>query len=42
MGYVNDFDIVLAMSAVEKILNENGYKVELGKGISKVQEILVG
>ena len=42
MGYVNDFDIVLAMSAVEKILHENGYKVELGKGISKVQEILVG
>ena len=42
MGYVNDFDIVLAMSAVEKILNENGYNVELGKGISKVQEILVG
>ncbi len=42
MGYVNDFDIVLAMSAVEKILNENGCNVELGKGISKVQEILVG
>ena len=42
MGYVNDFDIVLAMSAVEKILHENGHKVELGKGISKVQEILVG
>ena len=42
MGYVNEFDIVLATSAVEKILFENGYKVELGKGISKVQEILVG
>ena len=42
MGYVNEFDIVLAISAVEKILYENGYKVELGKGISKVQEILVG
>ncbi len=42
MGYVNEFDIVLAISAVEKILHENGYKVELGKGISRVQEILVG
>ncbi len=42
MGYVNEFDIILAISAVEKILQENGYKVELGKGISKVQEILVG
>ncbi len=42
MGYVNEFDIVLAISAVEKILHENGYKVELGKGSSKVQEILIG
>jgi len=42
MGYVNEFDIVLAISAVEKILHENGYKIELGKGVSKVQEILVG
>jgi aspartate aminotransferase-like enzyme len=42
MGYVNEFDIVLAISAVEKILHENGYNVELGKGISRVQEILVG
>ncbi|GJQ58107.1 MAG: alanine--glyoxylate aminotransferase family protein [Candidatus Scalindua sp. AMX11] len=42
MGYVNEFDIVLAISAVEKILYENGYKMELGKGVSRVQEILVG
>ncbi|MCP5005906.1 MAG: alanine--glyoxylate aminotransferase family protein, partial [Planctomycetes bacterium] len=42
MGYVNEFDIVLAISAVEKILHENGYTMELGKGVSKVQEILMG
>lgn len=42
MGYVNDFDIVLAISAVEKCLYENGYKIELGKGVSRVQEILMG
>ncbi len=42
MGYVNEFDIVLAISAVEKILHENGYTIELGKGVSRVQEILVG
>lgn len=42
MGYVNEFDIILATSAVEKILHENGYNVELGKGISRVQEILMG
>ena len=42
MGYVNEFDIVMAISAVEKILYENGYKIELGKGVSRVQEILFG
>ncbi len=42
MGYVNEFDIVLAISAVEKILHENGYKIEFGKGVSRVQEILLG
>ncbi|MFQ5687377.1 MAG: pyridoxal-phosphate-dependent aminotransferase family protein [Candidatus Scalindua sp.] len=42
MGYVNEFDIVLAISAVEKILHENGYKIEFGKGVSKIQEILMG
>jgi serine---pyruvate transaminase len=41
MGYVNEFDIVLAISAVEKCLYESGYKIELGKGVSKVQEVLV-
>ena len=42
MGYVNEFDIILAISAVEKCLYENGHKIELGKGVSKVQEILMG
>ncbi len=42
MGYVNEFDIIVAISAVEKCLHENGYKIELGKGVSKVQEILMG
>jgi len=41
MGYVNDFDIILAISAVEKCLYENGCKIELGKGVSKVQEVLM-
>ncbi len=41
MGYVNEFDIILAISAVEKCLYENGCKIELGKGVSKVQEVLI-
>ncbi len=42
MGYVNDFDIILAISAVEKCLYEGGYKIELGKGVARVQEVLMG
>lgn len=41
MGYVNEFDIVLAISAVEKCLHESGYKIELGRGVARVQEILM-
>lgn len=40
MGYVNEFDIILAISAVERCLYENGYKIELGRGVSRVQEVL--
>ena len=42
MGYVNEFDIILAISAVEKCLNDNGHKIQLGKGVTRVQEILMG
>lgn len=41
MGYVNDFDIVIAIAALEKGLYEAGYPVELGKGLATVQSILV-
>ncbi|ODS30058.1 MAG: aspartate transaminase [Candidatus Scalindua rubra] len=41
MGYVNEFDIIVAISAVEKCLHENGCKIELGKGVSRVQEVLL-
>lgn len=42
MGYVNDFDVIIAIAALEKGLHEAGYAVELGKGLSTVQSILVG
>lgn len=42
MGYVNDFDIIVAIAALEKGLYEAGYTVELGKGLAAVQSILVG
>ena len=40
MGYVTKFDMVLAISAVEAVLKELGYKFELGAGVKKAQEIL--
>ena len=42
MGYMNDYDIIVAIAALEKGLYEAGYPVELGKGLSKAQSILVG
>ncbi len=41
MGYVNDFDIIIAIAALEKGLYEAGYPVELGKGLSTAQSSLV-
>ena len=41
MGYVNDFDVIVAIAALEKGLYEAGYTLELGKGLSMVQSLLV-
>jgi aspartate aminotransferase-like enzyme len=41
MGYVNDFDIITAISSVEKGLSECDYPVEVGKGVAKAQEVLL-
>ncbi|HHT9129155.1 MAG TPA: alanine--glyoxylate aminotransferase family protein, partial [Candidatus Wujingus californicus] len=41
MGYVNDFDVIVAIAALEKGLYEAGYSVQLGKGLSAVQSLLV-
>ena len=34
MGYMERFDVIIALSATEMILHELGYKVELGKGVA--------
>ena len=41
MGYVNDFDIIVAIAALEKGLYEAGYPVALGKGLATAQSLLV-
>ncbi|TDJ50524.1 MAG: alanine--glyoxylate aminotransferase family protein [Nitrospina sp.] len=41
LGYVDTFDIVVAMAALEMALKKFGHPVELGKGVAAAQEILM-
>ncbi len=41
MGYMYDFDIIIAISALEMMLNEMGHKVELGRGVAAVEKELL-
>ncbi|MBI5206331.1 MAG: alanine--glyoxylate aminotransferase family protein, partial [Candidatus Firestonebacteria bacterium] len=34
LGYMDQFDIIIAISAMEMVLVEMGYKLELGKGVA--------
>jgi len=38
MGYIDQFDILAAISGVELVLHEMGHKIELGKGLAAAQE----
>lgn len=40
LGYVETFDILASISALEMSLSNVGYKVELGKGVKAAEEIL--
>ena len=41
MGYLNEFDIILALSCLEKVLYQMGYKFELGIGVQAAQEVFL-
>ena len=41
LGYVDSFDIIIAISVVEMALTKFGAKVELGKGVAAAQKILL-
>ncbi len=41
MGYLNEFDIILALSCLEKVLHQMGYKFQLGQGIKAAQEVFL-
>jgi len=40
LGYVDQFDVITAVSALEMTLHELGYHVELGKGMRAAAEVL--
>ncbi len=41
MGYLNEFDIILALACLEKVLFQMGYKFELGAGLKAAQEVFL-
>ncbi len=41
LGYVDTFDTIIAISAIEMALKKFGHAVELGKGVAAAEEILL-
>ncbi len=41
LGYVDTFDIIIAISALEMALKKFGVQIQLGKGVAAAQEILL-
>ncbi len=41
MGYMDTFDVITALAAIEMVLKGLGYGVRLGSGVAKAQELLM-
>lgn len=41
LGYVDTFDIIIAIASIEMALNKSGHRVQYGKGVGAAQEILI-
>jgi serine---pyruvate transaminase len=41
LGYTDRFDPIMGIAAVEMALCEMGHKIEIGKGVTRVMEVLV-
>ncbi len=39
MGYIEEFDIIMGISCLEKVLKQMGYNFELGTGVKAAEEI---
>ncbi len=41
LGYVNEFDVIVAMSAIEMILDKQGFRFTAGAGVKAAQETIL-
>jgi aspartate aminotransferase-like enzyme len=41
MGYIEEFDIIIGIACLEKVLHQMGYKFELGTGLKAAQEVFL-
>jgi aspartate aminotransferase-like enzyme len=41
MGYISEFDIILGLSCLEKVLKKMGYVFELGSGVRAAEEVML-
>ncbi len=41
MGYIEEFDIIVAISCLEKVLAQMGYKFSLGAGVKAAEEVFL-
>ncbi len=41
MGYIEEFDIIVGISCLEKVLSRMGYKFVLGSGVKAAQEVFL-
>lgn len=41
MGYIEEFDIIVGISCLEKVLHQMGYKFNLGAGVAAVEEVFL-
>ena len=41
MGYMDTFDVITGLAAVEMVLKGLGHSIQLGSGVGKAQELLI-
>ena len=41
MGYIGEFDIIVGISCLEKVLKQMGYKFDLAAGVKAAQEVFL-